>query len=149
MQPDVQLKTLPSLQSSVPNLKRSSTTTGSIKNFFRANTMLKKCWNWSKRRAQGTGKEEIAASVHKIEQLEQELTILMLPTDPNDNKNVLLEIRAERAARRLGSSVAICSACYTRYSESQKWRLDILSSTESAKGGFKEVILPNRGQKGV
>ena len=84
--------------------------------------------------------EEAADCKAGIEQLEDELQILLLPKDPNDSRNVFLEIRAGTG----GDEAAIFSGdlfrMYSRYAERQGWRVEILSGHEGEHGGFKEVI---------
>ncbi len=84
--------------------------------------------------------EEIAGCREGIEQLEDLLQILLLPKDPNDSRNVFLEIRAGTG----GDEAAIFSGdlfrMYSRYAERQGWRVEILSEHEGEHGGFKEVI---------
>lgn len=84
--------------------------------------------------------EEIAECKDGISQLEDELQILLLPKDPNDGRNVFLEIRAGTG----GDEAAIFSGdlfrMYSRYAERQGWRVEVLSGNEGEHGGFKEVI---------
>lgn len=85
-------------------------------------------------------KEEKKSAEEAIERLEHELQILMLPKDPNDEKNVFLEVRAGTG----GDEAAIFSGdlfrMYSRYAESQKWQVEIVSQSEGEHGGYKEII---------
>jgi len=68
------------------------------------------------------------------------LKLLLLPKDPNDDRNVILEIRAGTGGDEAALFVANVFRMYTRYAESQRWRVEILSSNSTGIGGFKEVI---------
>lgn len=91
-------------------------------------------------------KEELADSKRRIEELEQELKILLLPKDPNDDKNVIVEIRAGAG----GDEAALFSAelyrMYARFAERNRWKVDLVSVNENGIGGFKEVIFMISGQ---
>lgn len=84
--------------------------------------------------------EEIAAAKAQIEQLEQALQILLLPKDPDDNRNIFLEIRAGTG----GDEAAIFSGdllrMYLRYAEQQKWQVEVISENQGEHGGYKEII---------
>ncbi|MCD2493077.1 peptide chain release factor 1 [Lacrimispora sp. NSJ-141] len=85
-------------------------------------------------------KEELASAKKKIEELEKELKILLLPKDPNDDKNVIVEIRAGAG----GDEAALFSAelyrMYSRFAERNRWKVEMISVNESGIGGMKEVI---------
>lgn len=85
-------------------------------------------------------KEELSDAKSRIEALETELQILLLPKDPNDASNVFLEIRAGTG----GDEAAIFSGdlfrMYSRYAESQGWRVEVVSANEGEHGGYKELI---------
>ena len=91
-------------------------------------------------------KEEFKEAKEQLEQLENELQILMLPTDPNDNKNVFLEVRAGTG----GDEAAIFSGdlykMYTRYAESKRWTVELINESLGDHGGYKEVIVRIIGQ---
>lgn len=72
--------------------------------------------------------------------LEQRLEVLLLPKDPNDEKNVIIEIRAAAGGDEAGIFAADLFRMYLRYSEERKWKMEILSANESGVGGYKEVI---------
>jgi len=85
-------------------------------------------------------KESLAECEHQIEKLDAELKVLLLPKDPNDNKNIYLEIRAGTGGDEAAIFAGDLFRMYSRYAEKQKWRISIVSVNESEQGGFKEVI---------
>ncbi len=91
-------------------------------------------------------KEELAAAKQEIIELETTLKILLLPKDPNDDKNVIVEIRAGAG----GDEAALFSAqlyrMYNRYAEHNRWRCELISVNESGIGGMKEVVFMISGQ---
>ncbi len=92
-------------------------------------------------------KEEIPRLKQKIEELEQRITVLLLPKDPNDDKNVILEIRAGTGGDEAGLFAADLFRMYARYAEMWNWRVEVLSSSAaSGMGGFKEVIAMIEGR---
>lgn len=78
--------------------------------------------------------------------LEQELQRLLLPRDPNDDKNVFVEIRAGAGGDEAGLFAADLARLYTKYAERQGWRVEVMSSHPTGVGGFKEVILYVQGR---
>jgi len=92
--------------------------------------------------------EELAGLEDRLGKCEQELKLLLLPKDPNDDRNVILEIRAGTGGDEAALFVANVFRMYTRYAEAQRWRVEILSSNPTGIGGFKEVIALIEG-KGV
>jgi peptide chain release factor 1 len=92
--------------------------------------------------------EELASLDHRLAQCEADLKLLLLPKDPNDERNVILEIRAGTGGDEAGLFVADIFRMYSRYAERQGWRVDILSSSSTGVGGFKEIIALIEG-KGV
>ena len=84
--------------------------------------------------------EELAALQGRLAQCEADLKVLLLPKDPNDERNVILEIRAGTGGDEAALFVANVFRMYTRYAESQRWRVEILSSNPTGIGGLKEVI---------
>jgi peptide chain release factor 1 len=84
--------------------------------------------------------EEIVRLEPELKSIEEELRILLLPKDPNDDKNVVLEIRAGTGGDEASLFAAEVFRMYTRFAETQHWKVDITSSSESAVGGLKEVI---------
>ncbi|MBN1217490.1 MAG: peptide chain release factor 1 [Anaerolineae bacterium] len=91
-------------------------------------------------------KEEIEALTQKRARLEQELRVMLLPKDPNDDKNVIMEIRAGAGGNEAGLFAADLFRIYSRYAERQRWKTSILSRNESGIGGFKEIIFQVNGQ---
>lgn len=85
-------------------------------------------------------KEELLALRQKKENLEGRLKILLLPKDPNDTKNVLLEIRAGTGGEEAALFAAQLFRMYSRYGESRGWRVEVMSSNPTGLGGFKEII---------
>lgn len=84
--------------------------------------------------------EELLTLEARIGACEEELKLLLLPKDPNDDKNVILEIRAGTGGDEATLFAAEIFRMYARYAETQRWRMEILSSSESGVGGLKEVI---------
>lgn len=76
----------------------------------------------------------------KREDLERQLKILMLPKDPNDEKNIFLEIRAGTGGDEASLFAADLFRMYTKYAESKNWKVEIMSQSPSEVGGFKEII---------
>ena len=91
--------------------------------------------------------EELGKLEARMAQVEQEIKVLLIPKDPNDEKNVVLEIRAGTGGDEASLFAAEIFRMYTRYAESQRWKVEILSSSESAVGGLKEVIAIIEGQR--
>jgi peptide chain release factor 1 len=92
--------------------------------------------------------EELAKLEPRVSVIEEELKFLLLPKDPNDEKNVILEIRAGTGGDEATLFAAEMFRMYDRYAESQRWKVEVLSTSESAAGGLKEVIALIEG-KGV
>ena len=85
-------------------------------------------------------KEELKELEEKVPTLEHELKILLLPKDPNDDKNVILEIRAGAGGDEASIFAGDLFRMYTRYVESLGWKCELMSASESGTGGYKEVI---------
>ncbi|MEI7590555.1 MAG: peptide chain release factor 1 [Deltaproteobacteria bacterium] len=86
-------------------------------------------------------KEEIPLLKEKMQFLEDRIKLLLLPKDPNDEKNILLEIRAGTGGEEAGLFANDLFRMYSRYAEQKKWKVEVISSTPaSAVGGFKEII---------
>ncbi len=92
-------------------------------------------------------KEEIEALNGRLEETADELKILLLPKDPNDEKNILLEIRAGTGGEEAALFAADLFRMYTRYAELNRWKTEVLSQNTTGIGGFKEVILLIEGQR--
>ena len=84
--------------------------------------------------------EELLSLEARVGQCEEELKFLLLPKDPNDDKNVVLEIRAGTGGDEATLFAAEIFRMYARYAETQRWKMEVLSSSESGVGGLKEVI---------
>jgi peptide chain release factor 1 len=93
-------------------------------------------------------REEIAALSEKQERIEQELLIALLPKDPNDDKNVVLEIRAGTGGDEAALFAADLFRMYAKYAETNNWRVEVLNQHPTGAGGFKEIIALIEG-KGV
>lgn len=91
-------------------------------------------------------KEELNDSKARVESLEQELKILLLPKDPNDDKNVIVEIRAGAGGDEAALFAAEIYRMYVHYAESRRWRTELISVSENGIGGFKEVVFMITGQ---
>jgi len=81
------------------------------------------------------------------EGVERELKLLLLPKDPNDEKNVILEIRAGTGGDEASLFAGELFRMYSRYAESQGWRVEVLESSPSSIGGVKEIVAAIQGQK--
>lgn len=90
-------------------------------------------------------KEELAEAKKRIEELEHELKILLLPKDPNDSKNVIVEIRAGAGGDEAALFAAEIYRMYVKYAETQRWKTEMLSLNENGIGGFKEVTFMING----
>ena len=91
-------------------------------------------------------KEEINEAENKREDLEQELQILLLPKDPNDNRNIFLEIRAGTGGDEAAIFSGDLARMYQRYAERQGWNTEIINENRGEHGGYKEVIMRVSGQ---
>ena len=91
-------------------------------------------------------KEELNESKRRIEELEQELKILLLPKDPNDDKNVIVEIRAGAGGDEAALFAAEIYRMYVHYADSRGWRTEMISLNENGIGGFKECVFMITGQ---
>jgi peptide chain release factor 1 len=81
------------------------------------------------------------------EKIERDLKLLLLPKDPNDEKNVIVEIRAGTGGDEAALFAGELFRMYSRYAESQKWKVEILESSPSSLGGMKQVVASIQGQK--
>jgi peptide chain release factor 1 len=91
--------------------------------------------------------EEIAALEPRAAALEEEIKVLLLPQDPNDEKNVILEIRAGTGGDEASLFAAEIFRMYTRFAEQHRWKIELLSVSESGVGGYKEVIAIIEGER--
>ncbi len=92
-------------------------------------------------------KDEIAELVHQSHVMENQLKILLLPANPNDAKNTVLEIRAGTGGDEAALFVADLFRMYSRYAEGQGWKIEVLNSSSTGIGGFKEIIALVRGRQ--
>lgn len=92
-------------------------------------------------------REEIARLREQLVSLENELRVLLLPKDPNDEKNILLEIRAGTGGEEAALFAADLFRMYSRYAERQGWKVEVLSHHPTGIGGLKEVIALISGQR--
>lgn len=84
-------------------------------------------------------KEELAGNKAHLETLQKEITVLLLPKDPNDEKNVIVEIRGGAGGDEAALFAGDLFRMYTRYAERRHWKIELLNTSESDLGGFKEV----------
>jgi len=92
-------------------------------------------------------REERDDLVQKMEGLENELKRLLLPKDPLDEKNILLEIRSGTGGEEASLFVADMTRMYQRYAERKNWTVEVLNSSPTEMGGFRELVLLVRGQR--
>src|SRR5713101_8383318 len=90
---------------------------------------------------------EIEALQARLAQTETDLKLLLIPSDPNDEKNVILEIRAGTGGDEASLFAADILRMYSRYAERQRWRLEVLDASESGIGGLKEATVLIEGDK--
>ncbi len=91
-------------------------------------------------------KEELFGLHEQLAAVQKALTVLLLPKDQNDTKNVILEIRAGTGGEEAGLFSGDLLRMYTRFADTKGWHCEIMSASESAKGGFKEVIVLVEGR---
>ncbi len=92
-------------------------------------------------------REEELQAASAIERLEQDLRALLVPRDPLDDKNVIVEIRAGEGGEEAALFAADLYRMYARYAERRRWKIEIMSQSPSEKGGFKEVIFRIAGKQ--
>lgn len=91
-------------------------------------------------------KEELSENKKRVEPLQDELKLLLLPKDPNDDKNVIVEIRGGAGGDEAALFAAELYRMYCYYAESNRWKTELMSLNENGIGGFKEVIFMIKGQ---
>lgn len=91
-------------------------------------------------------KEEVKELSAKQEEIEGEIRILLIPTDPNDDKDVIVEIRAGVGGDEAGLFAGDLLRMYLRYAERKNWKTEFISTNEQGIGGYKEVIFSIRGK---
>ena len=84
-------------------------------------------------------REELADSKKKVEELEKKLKILLLPKDPNDDKDIVVEIRAGAGGEEAALFAATLFRMYSMYAERKHWKIEILNENETELGGYKEI----------
>ncbi len=90
-------------------------------------------------------KEELNELEPRLKELEEKIKILMIPKDPNDDKNIYLELRAGTGGDESALFVEDMFKMYSRYADKQGWKVEIVSSSEGTAGGFKEIIALIKG----
>ena len=91
-------------------------------------------------------KEELKVLEARKPELEEEIKILLLPKDPKDDKNIFIELRAGAGGDEAGLFVADMYRTYIKYAENEGWKTEIMNSSESEAGGYKEMILLVKGE---
>ena len=91
-------------------------------------------------------KEELNDNKKRVEELEQELKILLLPKDPNDEKNVIVEIRGGAGGDEAALFAGDLFRMYSRYAERRRWKMELLSASDTGVGGYKEVSFLIKGK---
>ena len=94
-------------------------------------------------------REEAAACEARIPELEEEIKLLLVPADPQDDRNAILEIRGGTGGDEAAIFAGDLFRMYSKYCESKGWRLEVSSANEGAAGGFKEIICSVTGEKSV
>jgi peptide chain release factor 1 len=90
--------------------------------------------------------EELAVLEDEQDRLEGEIKFLLLPKDPNDNKSVILEIRAGTGGDESALFAGDLFRMYSRFAEANRWRVEVISASESERGGFKEIVASVEGE---
>lgn len=91
-------------------------------------------------------KEEIKGLEENIERVDEELKILLIPKDPNDHKNVIVEIRGGAGGDEAALFAGVLFRMYSRYAERNNWKTEVMSTNEIGIGGYKEVIFMIKGK---
>ncbi len=92
-------------------------------------------------------KEELPSLEARLDEIERNVRILLLPVDPNDEKNTLLEIRAGTGGEEAALFAADLFRMYVRYAETRGWKVEAMSSSEASAGGYKEIIALISGER--
>jgi peptide chain release factor 1 len=92
-------------------------------------------------------KEELKELEPRLEELEGEIKILLIPSDPNDDKNIYLEIRAGTGGDEAALFVEDLFTAYCRYADVKGWKVELMSSSEGSAGGYKEVVALIKGDR--
>jgi len=91
-------------------------------------------------------KLELGELEDSVSEIEEQLKVLLLPKDPNDDKNVIVEIRAGAGGDEAGLFAGVLLRMYTRYAERSRWKVEMMSLNETGVGGIKEVIFMIKGK---
>ena len=91
-------------------------------------------------------KEEFNDLNHQVEELEERLRVLLIPKDPNDNKNVIMEIRGAAGGDEAALFAGNLFRMYSRYAETQGWKIDVMDANATGMGGYKEIVFMINGQ---
>ena len=91
-------------------------------------------------------KEELAENKEKLERLKKEITLLLIPKDPNDEKNVIVEIRGGAGGDEAALFAGRLFRMYARYAERHRWRIEVLNANEIDLGGFREISFLIKGE---
>ena len=91
-------------------------------------------------------KEELKELEQRKPELEEEIKVLLLPTDPNDDKNIYIELRAGAGGDEAAIFVGDLFRTYLKYAENQGWKTEIMNSSESESGGYKEMVFLVKGE---
>ena len=92
-------------------------------------------------------KDELDSNTAKLPEIEEEIKLLLIPADPEDDKNVILEIRGGTGGDEAAIFAGDLFRMYSKYCESKGWKLEVMSYSEGAAGGFKEIISSVTGKK--
>ena len=92
-------------------------------------------------------KNELESSKKEIDEVEHQITLLMLPKDPNDDKNIIMEIRGAAGGDEASLFAADLLTMYSKYAEKQGWNFDIIDETDTEVGGYKDVAVMITGTK--
>jgi peptide chain release factor 1 len=115
-----------------------------LKNYLEAREIL---INESDSELKAMATSEISTLEPQLESQSEKLQFLLLPKDPNDEKNVLLEIRAGVGGDEAGIFVGDLFRMYQRFSEKQRWKVELISASEGSAGGYKEIIALIEGER--
>ncbi len=91
-------------------------------------------------------KEELSELEDQIEELEARLKILLIPKDPNDDKNVIMEIRGAAGGDEAALFAGDLYRMYSKYAEAQGWKTEVIDASTTGVGGYKEIIFMINGQ---
>ena len=91
-------------------------------------------------------KEEFNDLNHQVEELEERLRVLLIPKDPNDNKNVIMEIRGAAGGDEAALFAGNLFRMYSRYAETQGWKIEVMDANATGMGGYKEIVFMINGQ---